>query len=44
VALSKLFDFGHTQSDDVTTKKTAPTFLKNIAGLLQKKDVVYADR
>jgi len=28
----------------VTTKKTAPTFLKNIATLLQKKDVVYADR
>jgi tRNA ligase len=28
----------------VTAKKTAPTFLKNIAALLKKKDVVYADR
>lgn len=28
----------------MTTKKTAPTFLKNIAAMLQKKDVVYADR
>lgn len=43
-ALQHLFDFGHTQSDDVTAKKTAPTFLKNIAALLAKKDVVYADR
>jgi tRNA ligase len=44
VALSKLFGMGHTQSDDVTTKKTAPTFLKNIVELLKKNDVVYADR
>ncbi|WVF68898.1 hypothetical protein IAT40_003671 [Kwoniella sp. CBS 6097] len=44
VALSKLFGFGHTQSDDVTTKKTAPTFIKNITALLQKENVVYADR
>lgn len=44
VALNQLFGFGHTQSDDVTTKRTAPTFMKNIAGLLQKHDVVYADR
>lgn len=44
VALAELFQSGHTQSDDVTTKKTAPTFLKNIAGLLGKVDVVYADR
>ena len=44
VALSELFQFGHTQSDDVTTKKTAPTFLKNIAALLGKVNVVYADR
>jgi tRNA ligase len=43
-ALQHLFDFGHTQSDDVTTKKSAPTFLKNIAALLAKKDLVYADR
>ena len=44
LALNDLFGFGHTQSDDVTTKKTAPTFLRNIASLLDKKDVVYADR
>nr|XP_019045517.1 hypothetical protein I302_05907 [Kwoniella bestiolae CBS 10118]OCF24447.1 hypothetical protein I302_05907 [Kwoniella bestiolae CBS 10118] len=44
VALSKLFGFGHTQSDDITTKRTAPTFIKNITALLQKQDVVYADR
>ncbi|KAK6908084.1 hypothetical protein I203_102085 [Kwoniella mangroviensis CBS 8507] len=44
VALSKLFGFGHTQSDDITTKRTAPTFIKNITALLQKEDVVYADR
>jgi tRNA ligase len=44
LALSHLFGFGHTQSDDVTAKRTAPTFLKNIAALLQKKDVVFADR
>ncbi|WWC96209.1 hypothetical protein V866_003076 [Kwoniella sp. B9012] len=44
VALSKLFSFGHTQSDDITTKRTAPTFIKNITALLQKEDVVYADR
>jgi tRNA ligase len=43
-ALQHLFNIGHTQSDDVTAKKTAPTFLKNIAALLEKKDVVYADR
>ncbi|KAK8858676.1 hypothetical protein IAR55_002905 [Kwoniella newhampshirensis] len=44
VALSRLFGFGHTQSDDVTAKRTAPTFLKNITALLRKQDVVYADR
>ncbi|WVR06422.1 hypothetical protein IAU60_003453 [Kwoniella sp. DSM 27419] len=44
VALSKLTGCGHTQSDDVTTKKTAPTFIKNITSLLQKQDIVYADR
>ncbi|WRT67884.1 uncharacterized protein IL334_004858 [Kwoniella shivajii] len=44
VALSKLLGIGHTQSDDVTTKRTAPTFIKNITALLQKEDVVYADR
>lgn len=44
LTLNDLFGFGHTQSDDVTTKKTAPTFLRNIASLLEKNDVVYADR
>lgn len=44
VALSRLFGFGHTQSDDVASKKTGPTFLANIAGLLKNKEVVFADR
>lgn len=44
LVLARLFGFGHTQSDDVTAKKTAPTFLKNISELLKKHDVVYADR
>ncbi|KAJ6470426.1 hypothetical protein C8R45DRAFT_1218287 [Mycena sanguinolenta] len=37
VALSHLFGFGHTQSDDVKAKKTAPVFIK-------KHDVVIADK
>lgn len=44
VALARLFGFAHTQSDDVTTKKTAAGFLKNIQSLLKKHDVVYCDR
>ena len=44
LVLSKLFGWGHTQSDDVTTKKSGPTFLRNIAALLKDHDVVYADR
>lgn len=45
MALGKLFGFGHTQSDDVVTKKsTAPTFKKNIVELLKTNNVVYADR
>jgi tRNA ligase len=44
LALSHLFQFGHTQSDDVVAKKSAPTFLKNIAALLKNQKVVYADR
>lgn len=44
-ALTALFPmFGHTQSDDVKAKKTAPTFQKNITDLLKSKDVVIADR
>lgn len=44
VALARLFGFAHTQSDDVTTKKTAAGFLRNIQSLLKKHDVVYCDR
>lgn len=45
MALGHLFGFGHTQSDDVITKKsTAGLFKKNIVDLLKTKDVVYADR
>lgn len=44
LALGKLFGFGHTQSDDILSKKTAPTFKRNIVELLKTKDVVYADR
>ena len=45
VALKYLFpSFGHTQSDDVRAKKTAPTFQKNITELLKTRNVVIADR
>ncbi|KAL7423003.1 tRNA ligase [Cryptotrichosporon argae] len=44
VALAHLFGFGHRQSDDVTAKKSAPTFLRNIVELFRTHDVVYADR
>jgi tRNA ligase len=44
LGLSRLYGFGHTQSDDVTTKRTAAGFLKNIETLLKKEDVVYCDR
>ena len=44
VALGELFGFGHTQSDDVTTAKTAPTFLRNIVALFKDHEAVYADR
>lgn len=44
MALNKLYGIGHTQSDDVTTKKSAPAFLNNIAALLKTHDIVYADR
>lgn len=43
-SLAKLFGFAHTQSDDVTTKRTASGFLKNIQTLLKTNDVVYCDR
>jgi tRNA ligase len=44
VALSHLFGFGHTQSDDVHVKKPAPIFIKNVINLLKNYDVVIADK
>jgi tRNA ligase len=44
VALSHLFGFGHTQSDDIHAKKAAPVFVKNILALLEDHQVVIADR
>ncbi|KAL4068638.1 RNA ligase-domain-containing protein [Scleroderma yunnanense] len=44
VALAHLFRFGHTQSDDVHTKRTGPTFIKNVVELLKNNDVVIADK
>lgn len=44
VALSQLFNIGHTQSDDITTKRSAPAFLRNIKDLLSTHDAVYVDR
>jgi len=44
VALAHIFGFGHTQSDDVQAKKPAPVFIKNVVKLLERKDVVIADK
>ncbi|TIC25832.1 hypothetical protein E3Q11_03262 [Wallemia mellicola] len=45
LALCKLYGFAHTQSDDVKTKKTGPTFEKNVVELLKgDTKVVIADR
>ncbi|KIR29912.1 tRNA ligase [Cryptococcus deuterogattii 99/473] len=44
VTLSKIFGLAHTQSDDITTKRTAPTFIKNVTDLLVTNDIVFADR
>ena len=44
VALEHLFGFGHTQSDDVKSKKAGPQFIKNVNALLKKHDVVIADK
>ena len=44
VALTHLFGFGHTQSDDIKAKKPAPMFIKNVVGLLKQHDVVIADK
>lgn len=44
IALTHLFGFGHTQSDDVPGKKAGPQFVKNVVKLLNKHDVVIADK
>lgn len=44
VALSHLFGFAHTQSDDIEAKKAAKHFEAAVAKLLQTNDVVYADK
>ncbi|OBZ77669.1 tRNA ligase 1 [Grifola frondosa] len=44
VALVHLFNFGHTQSDDINAKKAAPAFIKNVVNLLKTHDVVIADK
>ncbi|KAG9075947.1 hypothetical protein FRC06_009799 [Ceratobasidium sp. 370] len=44
IALTHLFGFAHTQSDNVKQKKTGPKFVQNIMELLRKNDVVFADR
>jgi tRNA ligase len=44
VALSHIFGFGHTQSDDVRAKKPAPAFVKNVVKLLKDHNVVIADK
>lgn len=45
VALSHIFGFGHTQSDNVRAcKKPGPVFIRNVMGLLETHDVVIADK
>ncbi|KAH7105981.1 RNA ligase-domain-containing protein [Auriculariales sp. MPI-PUGE-AT-0066] len=44
IALSHLFGFGHTQSDDVKDKKPAPVFLSNVVKAFDHYDVVFADK
>ena len=44
MALAELFQFGHTQSDDVRAKKRGPAFIQNVKKLLQSHDVVIADK
>ncbi|KAH8980403.1 RNA ligase-domain-containing protein [Lactarius akahatsu] len=44
VALAELFQFGHTQSDDVRAKKRGPAFIQNVKKLLRDHDVVIADK
>ncbi|KAF9237729.1 RNA ligase-domain-containing protein [Melanogaster broomeanus] len=44
IALAHLFGFGHTQSDDVQAKKSAPVFIKKVVKLLENHNVVIADK
>ncbi|KAI9458131.1 tRNA ligase kinase domain-containing protein [Lactarius psammicola] len=44
VALAELFQFGHTQSDDVRAKRRGPAFIQNVTKLLRSHDVVIADK
>jgi tRNA ligase len=44
VALAELFQFGHTQSDDVRAKKKGPAFIQSVKKLLRDHDVVIADK
>ncbi|KAF8337300.1 RNA ligase [Amanita rubescens] len=44
VALTHIFKFGHTQSDDVRAKKAGPAFVRNVMELLKSHDVVIADK
>lgn len=44
VALTSLFGFAHTQSDDVKEKKAAKHFENNVAKLLESHPVVIADK
>lgn len=44
VALTSLFNFGHTQSDDIQAKKSSSSFIKNVVSLLKHHDIVIADK
>lgn len=44
IALSALFGFAHTQSDDIIAKKAAKHFEADVAKLLRDNEVVYADK
>jgi tRNA ligase len=45
VALAHLYGFGHVQSDNIQQgKKAGPNFIKNVINLLDKHDVVIADK
>ncbi|KAH9477342.1 Autophagy-related protein 18 [Psilocybe cubensis] len=44
IALSHLFGFAHTQSDDIQVKKAGPAFIRNVRSLLDQHDVVIADK